>query len=227
MHHFWALWWRSKFRNGFFKTFQKQYWFRAFVLHAGWPKRMTKNMLSNVRMSALDSSDSFTSDSVPFFGAFTSVKTQNNSSKLYCEHSPACSRTEYLVHGWVAIYQCWDTVYDLYACFDYLSTLKCDFEKGPSSKSFPDPYKKAFFFKFHALHRRGDALILHPTSTPLHCTHTISAYQSMLHHKVPAPPPPPPPCWESWIRPWIDNELENTADMKDTMVVRYPQPAML
>ena len=60
---------------------------------------MTKNLPSNVRMSALDSSDSFTSDSVPFFGAFTSVKTQNNSSKLYFEHSPACSRTEYLVHG--------------------------------------------------------------------------------------------------------------------------------
>ena len=52
----------------------------------------------------------------------------------------------WLVHR-VAIYQYWGTVYDLYACFDDLSTLKCNFEKGPSSKSFPEPYKKAFLKK--------------------------------------------------------------------------------
>ena len=37
-HHFWTLWWGSKFRNSFFKTFQRQYLFRASVLCVGWPK---------------------------------------------------------------------------------------------------------------------------------------------------------------------------------------------
>ena len=38
MHHSRAPWWGSEFGNGFFKAFQKQYWFGAFALCAGWPK---------------------------------------------------------------------------------------------------------------------------------------------------------------------------------------------
>ena len=64
---------------------------------------MTKNLLVDIGESQLwilvIDCDSFTFDSVIYFGAFMSVQTQKSLVKHYFEHRITCSRTEYLVHA--------------------------------------------------------------------------------------------------------------------------------
>ena len=71
MHHSWAPWWGSKFRNGFNTAIL----IRSFALDD--PKFAVQRSIVSFGFC-----DSFTSDSAPLFGAVTSIQTQNSSSTL-------------------------------------------------------------------------------------------------------------------------------------------------
>ena len=106
-------------------AFQRQYWFGTSTLHAGWPK-----ILVDIWTSVLDSSDSFTLDLIPFFGAFMNVQTQKHLFQTVTwSHHALSGRTECLVNVWIAIYQ---HSLRLHVCF---GDIWVPFDEGPNSKS--------------------------------------------------------------------------------------------
>ena len=76
-------------RDGFFKAFSKEKFIGRFRALRG----LTENLV-DVRTPALDSSETFTFDSVLFFGLLTSVQTQKQIfQSITWSHRASCGRT--------------------------------------------------------------------------------------------------------------------------------------